>query len=67
MSASINKKNAKLDSFPVEAPGQLDVDDAFGVDGAGARVLEEAHKDLAGLLKLYISVKIYIKLFYIDK
>ena len=50
---SVNlKKNVKLDSFPVDAPGQLDVDDVLGVDGAEARVLEEADEvDLAGLLE----------------
>ena len=51
MSASI-KKNAKFGSFPVDALAQLDVDDALGVDGAEARVLEEANEvDLAAFLE----------------
>ena len=36
----------------MDAPGQLDVGDALGVDDAEARVLEEADEvDLAGLLE----------------
>ena len=41
-----------LGSFPMDAPGQLDVDDALGVNVTEARLLEETDGvDLVGVLE----------------